>query len=289
MKKTLSSFLLFALVTLSMLSGGCWKSQEEAPKKEVIIRDGHKFSMSGIDTPKDFNAFLDSCSELERIQMLQALRQLPSFNSTEHIFNNFNTVIDGVMDGNISSLGEIYTNYNDVAPEDVLKAMRDGKIDRADISALAIRKALIWRSYNKVKYLFFDNYDEVDYHHDVLQWAAGQVGIPKKEREPLSTYQLEKEVSKKFFSYIWEDLTLEQREKAIHDLNMKQSWGFDVQNLKDLSDKVQLSKKLYDFMMEKDPRELLSLTKTAFLDYSFPEKDIVCTFIMTVSTIKSKQ
>lgn len=237
----------------------------------IIMISGHKFSKSGIDTPSNFNAFLDSCSDLERIQMLQALRQLPSFNKTEHIFNT-------VMDGNFS---EVYVNYNDVKPEDVLKAVKAGKIDWDDISTSAIKKALVYRAYNKATY-FFRNDNEIDYH-DIVQWAARRVGVPKKKIETLSTYQLEKEVSKQFFSETWEGLTSEQREKITHDLNLKRSWNLNLTEL------TQIGEQVYELIQ--DAGTLFSLTKTMListLGYAFPENDIVCMFIMTVSMIKDK-
>ena len=38
----------------------------------------YSFSMTRKDTPQDFNDFLNACSNEERIQMLQALGDLPS-------------------------------------------------------------------------------------------------------------------------------------------------------------------------------------------------------------------
>ena len=245
------------------------KPQEVWKEEEVTTSSNHKFSRSGIDKPKDFDAFLNSCSALERIQMLQALRQLPSFNKAEHIFNS-------VMDGKISdlnNLGEIYTNYNDVKPEDVLRAVREGKIDRADISVAAVKKALLWRSYNKTKYYFRDDYDEVDYQ-DILTWVAGQVGVQKNE------------VSQKFFSEIWEELSPKQRERIVYDMNLKKSWGLNFENLQDLTETGQ---KVYELL--KDSNSLIALSQnilTSAVGYAFPESDTVCMFIMTVNMIKNK-
>ena len=250
----------------------------------VMMMTGHKFSKHGKDTPADFNAFLDSCSDIERIQMLQALRQLPSFNKAGHIFN-------AVMDLN---MGEIYVNYNDVEPEDVLKAVKEGKIDRSDISASTIRKALVYRAYNKVTYFFRDD-NEVDYHY-IVQWAAGEVGVPKEKIDMLSTYQLEKEVSQKFFSETWESLAPQQREKLIRNIktegvnfftNVAQGVMEDI-----AQEMAQRGAQQVFYNYKGDPSTAMLLLTANMLSnaaaYAFADKDAVCMFIMTVSMIKSK-
>ena len=77
-----------------------------------------------VESPKDFNAFLDSCTVEERKQLMLALRD------------------DG-----------------EPTPE-------------------GIRKALVWRAYNKMTYMFRGD-KEVEYH-ELVQWAASKQGVDKQ-------------------------------------------------------------------------------------------------------------
>ena len=209
----------------------------------------HRFSKFGKDSPADFNLFLNSCTDIERIYMLQALQQLPS--------------------------GFLSTNYNNAKPEDVIKAVRAGKINSSEISPSAIRKALVWRSYNKATYMFRSD-DEVDYH-DIVKWAADNLEITSQQISNFSTYQLEKEVSRKFFSKIWDSLTYKQKETMLHDLKLKRTWRLDI---------IDTAQKIFDLIT--DPKALIVGILSSTVGYAFAESDTVCMFIMTVSMIKSK-
>lgn len=204
----------------------------------------HNFSKFGKDSPADFNSFLNSCTGIERIQMLQALWDFSS-------------------------------KYNTMKTGSVMSALRTGQLDASSISCGAVRKALVWRSYNKATY-YFRNDDEVDYH-EIVQWAAGKVGVSENKIETLSTYQLEKEVSQKFFSKVWDSLTPQQRETIINDLNLKRAWTLDL---------MDTAQKVYDLIT--DPRALVMSILGSTVGYAFAESDTVCMFIMTVSMIKSK-
>ena len=137
-----------------------------------------------IDTPEDFNNFLKSCTPLERIQMMYALHDLPS-------------------------------KYNKASLEIVLKDFNDGKLNDYEISPDKIRKALVWRAYNKMTYIFRGD-KEVDYH-GILQWAARKLGIDSEKIKNYSTFNLEKEVAKKYFDNLWERLSSEQREELVNN------------------------------------------------------------------------
>ena len=204
----------------------------------------HNFSKYGKDFPADFNSFLASCTDLERIRMLQALQDFPS-------------------------------RYNTANPADVKRAVNAGNLEASSISCEAVRKAIVYRSYNKATY-YFRGHDEIAYH-DIVQWAAGKTGVSDKMINTLSTYRLEQEVSQKFFSKVWDSLSPEQKEKIIHDLNLKRTWNISL---------IEVAQKVYELV--KDPLSLVVSILGSTAGYAFAESDTVCMFIMTVSMIKSK-
>ncbi|MBR0258363.1 MAG: hypothetical protein IJQ58_11540 [Synergistaceae bacterium] len=99
-----------------------------------------------------------SCTDLERIRMLQALQDFPS-------------------------------RYNTANPADVKRAVNAGNLEASSISCEAVRKAIVYRSYNKATY-YFRGHNEIEYH-DIVQWAAGKIGVSGNMINTLSTYQLD--------------------------------------------------------------------------------------------------
>ena len=135
---------------------------------------GYTFSDSRKDTPEDFNAFLADCTVSERIQILQSLQALPS-------------------------------EYNTMKPDEVVRAVNSGKLSAEKVSASEIRKAVVWRAYNKITYPF-RNDKEIDYH-SILQWAAKKSDVTSRRIDEYSTFSLEKEVSQEYFAAVWDKLS----------------------------------------------------------------------------------
>ena len=139
---------------------------------------GYTFSETRKDTPEDFNAFLDDCTMFERVQIMQSLQALPS-------------------------------DYNTMNPDDVVRAINSGRLDRDKVSPSEIRKAIVWRAYNKITYPF-RNDKEIDYH-GILQWAAKKSDVTSRRIEEFSTYKLEREVSEEYFAKVWDKLSPAER------------------------------------------------------------------------------
>ena len=143
---------------------------------------GYTFSESRKDTPGDFNAFLDDCTVSERIQILQSLQALPS-------------------------------DYNTMKPDEVVRVVNSGKLSAEKVSASEIRKAVLWRAYNKITYPF-RNDREIDYH-SILQWAAKKSDVTSRRIEEYSTFMLEKEVSQEYFAKAWGKLSPMERDMLV--------------------------------------------------------------------------
>lgn len=161
----------------------------------ILPADAYSFSRMSKETPEDFNEFLDTCTIMERIQMMQALQDLPR-------------------------------EYLTMKPALVWEATSSGKLDARRVSAEAIRKALVWRSYNKLTYAFRGD-SQVDYH-GIVQWVAGKSGIDSKRIKTASTFELEKEIAERYLGELWEHLSPEQQrellgtenEQLTEDINM---------------------------------------------------------------------
>lgn len=139
---------------------------------------GYTFSESRKDTPADFNSFLADCTVSERIQLMQSLQALPD-------------------------------EYNTMKPEEVLSAVNSGKVSAEKVSPSEIRKAIVWRAYNKITYPF-RNDKEIDYH-GILQWAAKKSDVTGRRIDEFSTYKLEREVSEEYFAKVWDKLSPAER------------------------------------------------------------------------------
>ena len=184
----------------------------------------YAFSETRKEKSQDFNDFLYSCTPIERIQMLQALQELPKlkdeyFGKLEKL-PELNYFAKNKNEASASKPLKPAT-FNEVWPETVLDAVRKGIIKSADIGSAAIRKALVWRSYNKLTYYFRED-DSVDYH-GIVQWAAEKNGISKELVSALPTFALERKVAEKYFEMLWDKLSPEQK-KAVLD-NVEKETG----------------------------------------------------------------
>lgn len=97
-----------------------------------------------------------------------------------------------------------------------LQLMRQALKDDGDNTPSAIRKALVWRAYNKTTYMFRSD-NMVDYH-EILKWAAKELGVESRVADNLPTYQLEKEIVMKFFAKLWEDLPPEKKQELVDEM-----------------------------------------------------------------------
>ena len=172
----------------------------------------YTFSETRQETPQDFNDFLEASADEERIQMLQALQDLPKLK--DEYFGKLAGLPNleyFTTDKNKATASKPYkpSTFNEVLPETVIDAMNKNIIERSAISPEAVRKALVWRAYNKVTY-YFRGDKEVDYH-GIVQWAARKAGIEKKHANNLPTFTIERRIAERYFEAIWDKLTTEQR------------------------------------------------------------------------------
>lgn len=165
--------------------------------------------------------FFTTAQFTERIQMLQALKDLPGLKDKYFGWLKGLPPLDTFTDKSRKP-----SSFNEVPPETVIDAMSKGIIDPEDLSPSAVRKALIWRAYNKTTY-YFRNDSKVDYH-GIVQWAAEKAGIPDEEIKGLSTFQLENKIAGKYFEVIWDKLTHEQRAEILKNIEKESGINFDV-------------------------------------------------------------
>ena len=97
-----------------------------------------------------------------------------------------------------------------------LQLMRQALKDDGDNTPSAVRKALVWRAYNKTTYMFRSD-DVVDYH-EIVKWAAKKLGVESKAADNLPTYELEKEIVTKFFAKLWENLPPEKKQELVDEM-----------------------------------------------------------------------
>lgn len=165
----------------------------------------------------------------------------------------------------------------------------------------AIRKALVWRAYNKTTYMFRGD-SEVDYH-SILQWAAGKSGIDSKTIEYSPTYTLEKAVAEKYFAKLWENMTLEQREELIKNVIKNEDGKFRSKVGDALKDPNLRDQVMYFITMHPKLAAAIIGGAVALLVGTFgmfgiaaggiwlawSESDTVSAFIMTVNVIKTRR
>ena len=196
----------------------------------VIISNitAEAFSPTRKETPQDFNDFLNACTITERIQMLQALKDLPKlkdeyFGTLTGLpsLNHFTT------DKNKATPSKPLkpSTFNEVSTETVWSAVAHGIIKLEALSVSAVRKALVWRAYNKTTY-YFRGDKEVDYH-GIVQWVAGKSGVESQQVSNLPTAELENKIAEKYFAALWDKLTTEQRMAILNELEKEMGINID--------------------------------------------------------------
>ena len=184
----------------------------------------YTFSQTRKESPQDFNKFLDDCTITERIQMLQALKDLPALKDKYF--------------GKLRGLPPLETfteksrkpsSFNEVLPETVIDAMSQKIIDPEDLSPSAVRKALVWRAYNKTTY-YFRGDSEIDYH-GIVQWAAEKSGVINEQVKSLPTFLLENKIAEKYFEAIWDKLTHEQRIEILKHIEKEAGINLNIASI----------------------------------------------------------
>ena len=233
MKKFISILLIISIFSLQFLtprqaSAWWWSSSSETETKPQKQAEKYDYRKMRKDTPQDFNDFLNSCTVEERIQMLQALKDLPSLK--DKYFGQLNGLPG--LNHFTTDKKKITPNkplkpssFNEVLPKTVVAAVNKGILDADSISVSAIRKALVWRAYNKTTY-YFRGDKEVDYH-GIVQWAAEKTGINKEQVNNLSTFALETRIIEKYFEAMWDKLTHEQRMALLNQVEKEADVNLD--------------------------------------------------------------
>ena len=178
--------------------------------------------------------------------------------------------------------------------QQMMRALREN----GNATPEAIRKALVWRAYNKTTYMFRGD-SEVDYH-GILQWAAEKSGIDDKTIQYSPTYTLEKAVAEKYFAKLWENMTPEQREELIKNIIKDENDKFtaklpppptmnelvDIAEL--LSSNPEAAAVLGGAIMWLGPIGWAALAAGGIW-MAGSESDTVSAFIMTVNIIKTRR
>lgn len=178
-----------------------------------------------------FNAFLERCTDLQRISLIQALGALPEIQKAA--YGHLSTTAFGVEVK--LEAEEAYDDeerpktYNQVPPELVLEAEKQGFLDKSLWSVDAVKKEFLWKAHHWVVYLFSDP-NKIEYH-EVVEWLAQKksvVGKPvftDEQIADMTTHELAGAVSAKFlekkFSDFWEELNEEKRGKMLEELEKK--------------------------------------------------------------------
>lgn len=173
------------------------------------------------DTTEDFNSFVAGCTLIERIQLMQSLKGLDI-----DLKDSYFGVLYGLpsLDNFAKKKKEVSTTrplkpetFNDVAPETVQSAIEKGILKTEVVSRKSICEALRGKAgvSSRTWYGWRTDPDKIDYHKDVVQWLAEEKEIDKNQINTLSTYQLERKITEKYFADIWDKLTPEQREQLL--------------------------------------------------------------------------
>ena len=179
-------------------------------------------------TPERFSDFLENCTVEERIALMQSLRGL-----RQEIGKDCYGKLDGLFakDKYVENEKDVTGDkqllprtYNDVLPTTVKDAMDKGHLSEELVSPQSIKKEMVWRRYNKINYPFHPK-DVLDYHRDYVMWAAKKCDVEADGCDRLSTFYLERAIYEKKFADIWNQLTLEQREKLLAHIEEKTGSG----------------------------------------------------------------
>ena len=171
------------------------------------------------------------------------------------------------------------SSFNEVLPETVLDAVRDGIINNEAISISEVRKALIWRAYNKTTYYFRDD-KEVNYH-EIVQWAAKKSGVNDEQINNLSTFALETRIIEKYFEAMWDKLDHNQRIAMLNRIEKETGVNLDKNSITTMGGAAALTALAV--------AAKFVITSISWPVMGSPEKETVSTFIMTVNTIKAKR
>lgn len=205
--------------------------------------EAYTLSKEKIETPEDFNKFLNSCTSEDCKILMQTLG------------------------------------------------------DEGDPTPEGIRKALVWRAYNKMTYMFRGD-KEIEYH-EIVQWAAEKQGIDKQHIKEYSTFQLEEEITKKFSELALKSL----RENGfwdnmIEDLAQESAKALLIEGAIKVGKHVPLVQRALDYLNVKAQENgmlpiVLGATATVGVGYgiyaSWPDYDKISGFIASVHLIKLKK
>ena len=196
-----------------------------------------------------------------------------------------------------------FNSFLNSCTNDELRQMMTALRETGEATPEAIRKALVWRAYNKTTYMFRGD-SEVDYH-GILQWAAGKSGIDSKTIEYSPTYSLEKSVAEKYFAKLWGEMTPEQKEELVKNIIKDEDKKLTSQISKDLNDPWRLLQNLDDLqnLIAMNPEAAAALSAAALwlgpiglaalaaggIWLAGSESDTVSAFIMTVNIIKTRR
>jgi uncharacterized protein YaaW (UPF0174 family) len=195
------------------------------------------FSTRRTESPNEFHSFLEECTPLERIQLLQSLDALPKLKK-EH-FGNLKGLApyyhfsDNDKDATTTRPRRPKT-FNQVAPETVYDAVNRRLLEPYDIFSVEnIKKNLVYLSNNKLTY-YFRNTDEVDYH-SIVQWVAGKNGASENQIKYSSTFDLERMVCESIFANIWDNLTVQQRKELLDKIEKETNTIFNKVDIASMS------------------------------------------------------
>ena len=173
------------------------------------------------DTTLDFNSFVAGCTLIERIQLMQSLKGLDidlkdSYFGTLYGLPSLDNFAKKKKDASATKPLKPET-FNDVAPETVQSAIEKGFLKTDVVSRKSICEALRGKAGvpSRTWYGRKTDPDTIDYHKDVVQWLAKEKDIDKEQINALSTYQLERKITEKYFADIWDKLSPAQREQLL--------------------------------------------------------------------------
>ena len=169
---------------------------------------------------KEFDRFLNSCSSLERIQLMQSLEFFDT-DLKDGYFSRLKALpalsyFSADKDSATPEHPARPKTFNEVMPETVLDAMEKGVLNRNGLSVREIKKQLVWKTHNRLTYMFRD-VEDIDYH-EIVQDIAKELGVDSNSVKNLRTYDLERKITEAFLAKLWDDLKPEQREAVLREL-----------------------------------------------------------------------
>lgn len=189
------------------------------------------FSDSRKETPQDFTDFLSDCTDEERVQLLQTLKELPALK--DEYFGKLKGLpeLSRFAKDRKSATSEKPlkpATFNEVLPATVLDASDKGLM-KTPITVRAIRRGLVYRAYNKMTYLG-RNTQDVDYH-EIVQWAAEKAGVSKEQVNSLPTFALETKIAVKYFEDLWAKMPHEKRVELLKNIEKESGIKIDYETI----------------------------------------------------------